>query len=113
MLAQSTAEADAPGTPDEATELADQLADSHPHLRQTRIAAGHVAACRGRYWHALADYEEAWEMGLPRIWLAVDLIGLLNELGQTTRAQRYVHEVRQYLAATEQIIDPTLLGLAR
>ena len=112
VLAQSTGSADAPQALDEAEALAAQLEGSHPQIRQTQIAAGHVANCQGRHWHAVASYEAAWEMGLPRIWLAVDLIGLLNELGQTTRAQRYVHEVRQYISATEQVIDPELLGLA-
>ncbi len=96
---------------EEAADLADSLQKSYPQSPQTRIALGHVAARQGRLWCAVANYEEAWEMDLPRISLAVDLVGLLNELGQTGRAQRYVQEVRRYLAASQQVIDPMLLRL--
>ncbi len=46
---------------------------------------------------------------MPRVSLAVELIGLLNELGETDRAQRDVREIRQYLDATANVIDPALL----
>jgi exosortase len=96
---------------EEIDQLARQLEVLYPHLQQSRIAAGRVATYRGLLRRAVANYEEAWELGLPRVSLAVDLIGLLNELGETDRAQRYVREVRSYLAATQEVIDHEVLDL--
>ncbi len=110
MLARSSAGDPESAEITQAAELAQNLERLHPQRRSTRIVAGHVAACRGRLWGAVANYEEAWQSDLPSVSLAVDLIGLLNELGQTARAQRYVREVRTYLAASDQVIDPVLLG---
>ena len=96
----------------EVDDLARQLESLYPHMQQTRIAAGRVASYRGLLWKAVANYEEAWELGLPRVSLAVELVGLLNELGETERAQRYVQEVRRYLSAARDVIDDSVLERA-
>jgi exosortase len=92
----------------EAGRLARELETLHPARQQTRIARGTEASYQGSVWQAVASFEEAWELGLPRVSLAVDLVTLLNELGDTERAQRYVRETRQYLAASEQFLDEAL-----
>jgi tetratricopeptide (TPR) repeat protein len=112
LLAQSRKGNDeSANSTEEIDELARQLEVLYPHLQQSRIAAGRVATYRGLLRKAVASYEEAWELGLPRVSLAVDLVGLLNELGETDRAQRYVHEVRSYLVATQAVIDQEFLDL--
>ena len=95
----------------EVDSLAQQLQVLYPHMQQTRIAAARVATYRGLLWKAVANYEEAWELGSPRVSLAVDLVSLLNELGETERAQDYVREIRQYLAATRKIIDDSVIQM--
>lgn len=116
ILAQSNATPDdtetRPVTTQEVDALAQQLEVLYPHMQQTRIAAARVATYRGLLWKAVANYEEAWSLGLPRVSLAVDLIGLLNELGETEKAQRYVNEVRYYLSATENIIGASVAELS-
>jgi Flp pilus assembly protein TadD len=102
---------DLPGGPDQIDDLARQRERFYPSLQQTRIVAGRVAAYRGELRRAVANYEEAWELGLPRVSLAVDLVELLNELGETERAQRYVREVRHFLSATSSVIDRSFLDL--
>ncbi len=96
---------------EEAERLTREMEKMFPHLQQTHITAGRVATHRGLLWKAVANYEEAWDLGLPRISLAVDLITLLNELGETDRAQRYVRETRQYLMTTEQFLDDSLMPM--
>ncbi len=76
-----------------------------PHLRQMRIAAAHAARQHGRPWEAASNYQEAWRLGPPQISLAVDLIEVLNELGQTEQAQQYVDECRRYLLISQPIVD--------
>ncbi|MCA9148739.1 MAG: tetratricopeptide repeat protein [Planctomycetales bacterium] len=112
ILAQSTEQTSTPTSMKELDDLTEQLELLYPHMQQTRIAAGRVASYRGLLWKAVANYEEAWDLGMPRVSLAVDLISLLNELGDTQRAQRYVNEIRQYLAATQNVIDGEALDLS-
>jgi exosortase len=112
LLAQSPNDhPETASTAEEIDQLARQLEVLYPHIQQSRIAAGRVATYRGLLRRAVANYEEAWELGLPRVSLAVDLVGLLNELGETDRAQRYVREVRTYLTATRDVIDQSFLDL--
>jgi tetratricopeptide (TPR) repeat protein len=81
----------------------------HPDLQVTRVSSARVATFRGLLWEAVAHYEQAWSLGSPRVTLAVDLIALLNELGQTDRAQRYVDDVRHFMQASEEMIDRSLV----
>jgi exosortase len=113
LLAQSSNESETGSSVEtEVNELTQQLEMLYPNLPETRVAAGRVASFRGLLWQAVANYEEAWEMGLPNVPLAVDLISLLNELGEVERAQKYVGQIRQYLSARSSLIDDSMLGMS-
>ena len=93
----------------EATALAEDLQKDHPDLQMTKVSSARVATYRGLLWEAVSHYENAWQSGSPRVTLAVDLIALLNELGQTDKAQRYVNDARMFMRASDQMIDRTLI----
>ncbi|MCA9052053.1 MAG: tetratricopeptide repeat protein, partial [Planctomycetaceae bacterium] len=109
LLGQSSQRSDQ--TVSEAVTLAKELRTRHPDLQVSEVTSARVATYRGLLWEAIGHYEHAWSMGSPSITLAVDLIALLNELGQTERAQRYVNEARRYMRASEQMIDRSLVDL--
>ena len=106
LLGQSSRDADVIG---EASDLAQDLRSLHPDLQMTRVSSARVATYRGLLWEAVAHYEDAWALGSPRVTLAVDLIALLNELGQTEKAQRYVNDARMFMRASDQMIDRSLV----
>ena len=93
----------------EASTLAEDLQTIHPDLQMTRVSSARVATYRGLLWEAVAHYENAWALGSPRVTLAVDLIALLNELGQTEKAQDYVNDARMFMRASDEMIDRSLV----